>query len=519
MKLNLDEMIKNMDLSYLDDIEFSDEEIDELIKDVDLEKIKSMTLDKLKLNNPEVTSPRNTKMPNSQNTKGYSVKRSKFLYKITLIATLILLIGSMVFAYQKGIFEQIFGINIPLTENEVIRVNKSQISDGIKMTLSEILPGETDALAIIVFEKETGEAFSNEELILSNQLDVYLDDKLIKTGSSGMRFSEDKTQILYTLEFSDNDNLRKKKLSIKAKGLYYTKKESENYNIKLNKVFESSLAEISDDDIKHITENSDSTKTKEEQIFQKLLEKMKNQTKSMPMPYQKQYNGLSFAGVGFDKDGIYLANYIPDIESENTIAFSGVFDNRKNEIVKYRSITTYQALPHKVNFTFIEGIKKEDLPYLTPIVRNEYPKQISNGSFDISYTFPDRALTFNKEIDQICSLEFGDKHMIKLEISVLGVYLYGETLTMNEFDHEGPQIEIQPDVEIVMKDESKIELTKEGGHQINLVGSNGKPISKYQYRILNNIDREYKFIDNKLLNQIDAIIIDGKEIKLQEIDN
>lgn len=132
-------------------------------------------------------------------------------------AALAVCFGGAAYAVQNGYFESFFGID-PISDSQIVRVDQSQVSDGVRMTLAEVIPGATDSVATVAFERTDGEPFPVGSRV--KEFAAELGDDM---GGNAVRWrvSDDGRQLLAVIElFGSEAPIRGKTLTVKAAGIF-----------------------------------------------------------------------------------------------------------------------------------------------------------------------------------------------------------------------------------------------------------------------------------------------------------
>lgn len=531
------------DPSLTADLDLSDTEVAELTRQVDLGRIWEATALRIQREETvpgEETAPAagsarsvgSAQSAGSAPSPGACRRLNRQVRRLAAAAVLILCLGCAVFAVQKGYFETFFGID-PLSDSQILRVNSSQTSDGIRMTLAEVIPGETDGVLTVAFERTDGSSFpENVELA---EFNVLLDGKTAG-GMEGKQLSDDKKQLLYCIELDGREiPIKGKTLTVEAGTLYSIDEQEihlENSGLCLQDGYDARPIHLSEADMERLT-GAEATGDREgsRRWYSELGEQMKLQTASTAIAdiqLSDAYPAVRFPGVAIGGGNLYLSVSLPEekldtaglsIREQNALqnkaSVSGLLDTRTQETALWSRQRTSSADGLHTVFSSFERktYTEEDLAYLIPVITYEDKELISRGHWSLSYTF-DESLTKNLKTDIVESMEEGTVQITDARISVMGVNLYGQWLEHAEGDapYRGYP-PYRPEVKAVLKDGSEIELTWNQSLVTDATG--GYFRHRYIWENQDGQDQERRFIDQELMDTMAGISVDGTLIPLE----
>lgn len=510
MKRKITDIMRELDPEALETFELTEAEVSELAKGVDMGKIRRAALDK-------ISCTENISMPAERKRW-----RKKTGFRVAVAAVLALCLSGTVFAIHQWYMEDFFGEG-SVPEERLDRVLESQESNGVRMTLAEVIAGEQDANVIVYFERVDGKPFpaGAQAAVLDFQLSTAFEGQQA-LDSRMVQMLEDNHKLAYCYNMSAFESILGETLAIKAGYVFEDKMQKKLLDADLSEQFSAHPIRLESDDSYRAHGMSDS------QAFEEQAQVQRAAAEPVIMPLADAYPELVFAGVGFVDGRLAIATYIEAggsgenaMEAEasflirNTVLITELKDSRTDEVYRSKESGGIGGRNQKPDFavTYFEGLTEEDLPYLTPVAEYSLPEVISDGSWSFAYTFEKEEAWKSADTDLVADTKDGLLKVTRVSVSTLGVLVQGEWLKRNENEEQRHTPEDEIPVKALMKDGSVKKLGSMG-RQTHWKGVYWKalygPVSKERKTAW-----EKQFLDDSMIEDMEAVVIDGETIPIR----
>ncbi|WP_027398743.1 hypothetical protein [Anaerovorax odorimutans] len=508
MERKIVDLMENINLEMIEEVELAEKEIYDLSRGANMERIFSITQKKI------------SEAPKRKSW--YKFKRKRI--QVAVAAILVLCLSGTVFAIHQWYLEDFFGKNSAVPEDRLDRVLDSQVSDGVKMTLAEVIAGEEDANVIVYFERENGEPFPESTDVAGLEFNLNSSFKGQQAMNDVMiKMLDNNHKLAYCYNISSFQSILGKTLNIDAGCVFYNQIQKKILDIDLAKRFAVHPIRIETGDSDTLTEDSF------DGSFEKQAQSQSSLAGNVKMPLSEKYPNLKFAGIGFINGELGIATYIESSEGgnnsidsaisafvRNTVYVSELKDSRTGKIYRSNHYSESNTPSSERTFAvaYFEDITEEDLPYLVPTVKYELPKIISDGRWNFTYTFKKEESWKSADTDFTINIEAGKLKITRISASTLGITLQGEWMEQKKDKDNRTIPEEDILVKAVMKDGSKKEF-----EQISSLTHYKGVYYKGLYGIIPK-DKENawqkQYINDKLIKDIKAIEINGNIVKVKE---
>lgn len=434
MKKQWTEWVDALDPSCLEEPELDEQEMEELTRPVDLARIRQKALHGIK------------------GDKKPAGKRIRRIAAIALAAALAC-VGTGL-ALKRGALEQFFNIDATLGEEQVTRVGQSQVQDGIRLTLEDVIQGQQDAVAVLSLAREDGEPFPPGATL--KNLNLRIKGKETISGyAQSSRMSEDQRTLQVAVKLDNSETpLQGETLQLEAGLLYAIEDRDAQKALDLEGIYRRSPVRIST--AEQGLRGADATELA--QAFQQAVSaQMTGEERRLDIA------GPEFAGLGFVDGQLWLGIQYPEDRTilSNSAAIYTLCDSRTGAEYHFQhNYSTDGELdgPQLAAYLF-EGLAPEDLPYLTMVVSYALPSVLSEGQWSLAYTFTGEPLTERWEMDHMLQTPGGSVALTRMECSAVGVKFYGQWLREEE---QSGAPRIQPAMALVLEDGEKLPLQFRG---------------------------------------------------------
>jgi len=486
--------------------DISEKEIESTTKNINIENIRNLTFQKIDI----AQKKEKTKLR---------------LRKSILIASIIaIFLVTTSLAHQKGYLNKFWDdFDYNIKEEQFSPFSYEQVSDGIKMTVTDILQSRNEAIIFVAYERLDGKPFPKELTEIEKDNFDY-SDKSLRGHTRYGNYIDDNKKLIYCYEINgENTPLAGKNVIMNSSGIVSYNNVEKEFNLNILKQYNNYPINISSDCIKEIDDmefslNRELTDYPFSYGYDILYNEFKKQyelSEKLSLPLENEYPEYTFLGVGYIRDKLTFAMYYPNSNDMiDKVYVTKLIDTRNNNVYELPSERReYKVKNGYLYICIIEDkkgeISKDDLNYLKPILNYVKKDYISKGNWSFSYTFDE---TNNIEIDK----DIKQKHiqddgstfeLTNIDVTVLGTYIYGQWL---ECENKGVPV-YRPNVKFIMKDGKEIVLKI----RESVITSDDSKF-KYVYSIPSD-DKDSsgrRFIDQEFMDNIDYIIVDDNEIEI-----
>jgi len=507
-------------------LKMSENEINDITKDIDIENIRNLTFQKI---------------DNIKSNQKFKIKLSgSFIISIFITISLA---ASALASYKMGYFNKLWPDNTYIEEEQFEDFSYQQISDGVKMTVSDILQGSNNAMVILAFERLDGKEFPWLTDFGKEDIKVDGSDEII--GPRCGRPLDNPKSLTYRFEIdSGEEPLAGRTLSVDIEKIINNSDNEKELNLNIANQYNNYPINISVKDIAKFDSNAekyiknglpDNCSFSWEQSFYNYIYKELKKQNNLKLPLDSQYPEYTFMGTLFIGGKLNFAVRGPKINKDehkegkiNNVYISKLTDSRNGKTYEsdawgIKEIDGTNEVIYLSEFGNAKEIKESDFRYLKPTVNYNTENIISNGNWSFSYTFDEsKNLDITREINIKHTVESGIYELTKINISVLGINLYGKWIDgkgagVPVHTFEGKAIEdpeaynkvYNPEVKLITKNGTEITLKKAGGVAI---GTDRLEGFKFEYSIPDNYDNYgKKFVSRELMRSISHIVIDGQK--------
>lgn len=425
MERKLIDVLNDLEMCDVEFYQLLDEEIDELVECIDLEKVQQLA----------VTHRERTVLQEIVIKEETPRKQHKKINKWLLCAALatMLISGTIIAKQSMNKFAYFLGEDVEIPEGILVDMNYVQSADAIQMKVNQAMVSGDIVTLMMSFTQKDGEPFN--EGVLVEDMSIHWD------GCTGAAIEyelvEDRTELLCSYRVYGNRKVEGEKMVIRAKNIYARNTIEEEMNIPLDKIYK-----------KHPIEISYKRRRWSQDIMCQELEadiEKQKALKPVVMPLEEEYPEIQFDGVSF-VDGRLILTIQSDwteqekiLGDENNIRteaeITKVRDIRNNKIYEAHTSgygyldETEQA---KVYYSEFKGITVKDLPYIKPIVTYDIEELVFEGEWEQEVIIEGGEQGFSKVLSEESQYRIDDVQLEEINLSSMGVTLTGKVIANQE---------------------------------------------------------------------------------------
>lgn len=482
MKMRWTQWIDELDPRFLDELDLEEEEVEALTQKIDLANVRQRALRGLG----------SGKRPAS--------KKMRRIVAVALAAA-VACVGT-VWALKRGALEQFFGIDATLGEEQVTRVGQSQVKDGIRLTLEDVIPGRQSAVAVLSLAREDGEPFPLGTTL--ENLDLHIEGKDTLIGYTRFsRISEDQRTLQVVAKLDNSETpLQGETLNVKASLLYSSEDRDADSHLDLDAIYQRLPVAIS-------TAEQGGQEDDDFKVAQAFQQAVAGQLTAAER--KLEISGPGFAGIGFVDGQLWLGiQYQGSTPLSNSADIYSLRDSRTGAEYNFQHnyTTGDEGNGPQLSAYLFEGLTPADLPYLTMVVSYNIPSVLSQGQWELAYTFTGEPLTEQWEMEQNLRAPGGEVALTRMECSAIGLKIYGQWLGTGE---RSGAPKIQPGVALVLEEGAKVPMQ----FQCSSINSQDGKSFYLEYSLPEGPGQK-GYLDRDTLASIRTIEIDGKFADLVE---
>lgn len=477
-KAKVTEYLSDIDLKYIEEITLNTNEVQEVIEDIDVTKIKNKALQHARDTMIQETERLQVSTIDRKNNERVFERRNNIRWLIPLVA-LLSLIGVVAASSFGGssTIRNLFGELFPY-HDQVQIVGTQQIKSGIIYTVEGAFIDSRTGLFIVSMTKEDGSVFKEGTEIQEMWLNM---DKPSGQGWAIHSYLEDGgKKLVCVMDLACSEALYGQELTLVAKNIKRRIDVTESTHIYLEQLYKEG---------KFVT-----LKGNEENWYNYTPQEG---MKLMPVETLETFQ---VDDIRLTEKGLSILASYPDVEGiMNSWPELYLVDKRTHKKYMPDTHTHWdEAMQlNKKSFVF-ENITVEDLPYLNVSFTDSYEIIDIDENWEVSLKLSKNNQIKNKRIWQYIKNEDKKVLFTQVEVSALGVTLKGYG---NLDTSQGVK------VKVIMKDDTERRLDNTGS-------STGFKGSVYHFQVHYNPGGRIQ--DMKLINieDVKAIEINGKVIKL-----
>lgn len=477
-KAKVTEYLSDIDLKYIEEITLNTNEVQEVIEDIDVTKIKNKALQHARDTMIQETERLQASTIDRKNNERLFERRNNIRWLIPLVALLSLIgvVAASSFGNSSTI-RDLFGELFPY-HDQVQIVGTQQIKSGIIYTVEGAFIDSRTGLFIVSMTKEDGSAFKEGTEIQEMWLNM---DKPSGKGWTIHSYLEDGgKKLVCVMDLACSEALYGGELTLVAKNIKRRINVTESTNIYLEQLYKEG---------KFVT-----LKGNEENWYNY------NPQEGMKLMPVETLEIFQVDDIRLTEKGLSILASYPDVEGiMNSWPELYLVDTRIHKKYMPDTHTHWDDAMqlNKKNFVF-ETITVEDLPYLSVSFTDSYEIMDINENWEVSLKLNKNNQIKSKRIWQYIKGEDNKALFTQVEVSALGVTLrgYGNLDTFQD-----------QKVKVIMKDDTEKILESTGS-------STGFKGSVYHFQV--HYNPAARIQDMKLINieDVKAIEINGKVINL-----
>lgn len=405
-----------------------EDDIEHLVEGIDLEKVQNLAISRIENNK----------------SKPITLKKRKKLGKLLLCAVLAtaLISGTVLAQQYMSKFHYFFGEKATIPADDLVYMDHEQAVDAINMEIKEALVNGNTISLMISFTRRDGGKF-DDSVMVGNMLARW--DAEIG-GSIEYSLVEEDTELLCLYKMHGSHKVESENIELIAEGLYERETVEEQMDIPLDTIYKKYPIKM----------NDEKGSWRNDRMYEKLEHHMHKQMKRYPiaLPLEKDYPSIQFEGVSFRGENLVLILHSYWTEHEKELGeekivrteaqITKVRDIRNNKV--YEADTGHGYLKEDglgtLYFSEFDGITKDDLPYLRPIIQYNIVKPITEKKWEHHIIVEGGGEGFSKNLSENQDYKIGNIQLQEVKLSNVGVTLIGKTTEDDRGVFEEPVIKL-----------------------------------------------------------------------------